>query len=552
MKLSFSGLRRLDHLRMMAERELDLLVIGGGITGAGIALDARTRGLVTGLVEMQDFAAGTSSRSTKLVHGGLRYLKQLEIGLVAEVGKERMIVHENGPHVTTPVWMLLPIVEGGTFGRTGISIGLFVYDRLAGVKKEERRRMLNPGETLEREPLLKREGLKGAGLYVEYRTDDARLTLEVLKTAVARGAFAANYAKAENLLYRDGKVIGAGVIDTLTGKSFRIRAKKVVNATGPWVDFLREKDGSRTGKTIQWSKGIHIVTDQRHFPLRHAVYFDAPDGRMVFVIPRDGKTYIGTTDTEYRGDLARPRMSGEDRDYLLRAVNGMFPAVGLKADQIESGWAGIRPLIRESGKPTTEISRRDEMFLSETGLITIAGGKLTGYRKMAQRVVDQVCAGLAEEGAGPFGPCVTERLPLSGGDCGGTNRFPAFVEEKVKEGMGLGLEEREARRLVRRYGTNIDKVFGLMASRREEAEGYGLPVSLYAALLYAVEEEMAATPADFWVRRTGDLFFDIHKVRRWKEPVLACMRDMLGWDEKTCSFRRAELERCIREATVFV
>lgn len=259
MKLSFSGLRRLDHLRMMAERELDLLVIGGGITGAGIALDARTRGLVTGLVEMQDFAAGTSSRSTKLVHGGLRYLKQLEIGLVAEVGKERMIVHENGPHVTTPVWMLLPIVEGGTFGRTGISIGLFVYDRLAGVKKEERRRMLNPGETLEREPLLKREGLKGAGLYVEYRTDDARLTLEVLKTAVARGAFAANYAKAENLLYRDGKVIGAGVIDTLTGKSFRIRAKKVVNATGPWVDFLREKDGSRTGKTIQWSLSlIHI------------------------------------------------------------------------------------------------------------------------------------------------------------------------------------------------------------------------------------------------------------------------------------------------------
>jgi glycerol-3-phosphate dehydrogenase len=552
LKQPFSGLKRSDHLRAMAEKELDLLVIGGGITGAGIALDARTRGLSVGLVEMQDFAAGTSSRSTKLVHGGLRYLKQLEIGLVAEVGKERAIVYENGPHVTTPEWMLLPVIEGGTFGRTGISIGLFVYDRLAGVKKEERRRMLSPEETLQREPLLRKEGLKGAGLYVEYRTDDARLTLEVLKEAVKRGALAANYAKAENLLYRDGKVAGAEVVDTLTGESHRIYAKKVVNATGPWVDELREKDGSKTGKTIQWSKGIHIVTDQKHFPLRHAVYFDAPDGRMVFAIPRDGKTYIGTTDTEYHGDLARPRMSAEDRDYLLRAVNGMFPSVRLTADQIESGWAGIRPLIREEGKPTTEISRKDEIFLSKTGLITIAGGKLTGYRKMAQRVVDRVCAELAEEGAGPFGPCVTERIPLSGGDFGGSDRFPAFVEEKAREGTGLGLDEREAQQLVRRYGTNIDKVFGLIASRGKEAEAYGLPPSLYATLIYAVEEEMAATPADFWVRRTGDLFFDIQRVKRWKEPVLACMRDVCGWDEETCSRRRADLDRCIQEATEFV
>ena len=201
-----------------------------------------------------------------MVHGGLRYLKQLEIGLVAEVGKERAIVYENGPHVTTPEWMLLPIVKGGTFITAGISIGLFLLRSVGRVKKEERRRMLNPAETLQREPLLRGGGrLKGAGLYVEYRTDDARLTLEVLKEAVKRGALAANYAKAENLLYRDGKVIGAEVLDTLTGGSYRIRAKKVVNATGPWVDS-REKDGSKTGKTIQWSKGITCVTDQKHFP----------------------------------------------------------------------------------------------------------------------------------------------------------------------------------------------------------------------------------------------------------------------------------------------
>lgn len=552
MKRSFSGLQRRDHLEEMAAGELDLLVIGGGITGAGIALDAQARGLRTGLVEMQDFAAGTSSRSTKLVHGGLRYLKQLDIGLVAEVGKERAIVYENGPHVTTPEWMLLPIVEGGTFGRAGISIGLFVYDRLAGVKRAERRRMLSAEETLRREPLLRREGMKGSGLYVEYRTDDARLTLEVLKKAVERGAYAANYAKAGNLLYREGRVIGAEVVDILSGRSYRVRAKKVVNATGPWVDFLREKDGSKAGKTIQWSKGIHIVTDRKHFPLRHAVYFDTPDGRMVFAIPRDGKTYIGTTDTEYHGPLDQPRMSREDRDYLLRAVNGMFPAVNLSADQIESGWAGIRPLIREEGKPTTEISRKDEIFRSGTGLITIAGGKLTGYRKMAQRVVDRVCAELSREEARSFGPCVTERIPLSGGDFGGSDRFPAFVEEKVQEGIQLGLTESEARPLVRRYGTNIDEVFGLIASRGKEAEDYGMPASLYATLLYAVEGEMAATPADFWVRRTGEMHFNIQRVRRWKDPVLSCMRDLFGWDDQTCSRHLADLDRCIREATEFV
>ena len=246
-------------------------------------------------------------------------------------------------------------------------------------------------------------------------------------------------------------------------------------------------------------------------------------------------------------------MTVEDRDYLLRAVNGMFPSVQLKADQIESGWAGIRPLIREAGKPTTEISRKDEIFLSETGLITIAGGKLTGYRKMAQRVVDWVCAGLSEEGAGPFGPCVTERIPLSGGDSGGSDRFPAFVEEKVREGTGLGLDEREARQLVQRYGTNIDKVFGRIASRGKEAEAYGLPPSLYATLLYAVEEEMAITPADFWVRRTGDLSFDIRRVKRWKGTRFSIVCGMCAAGmRRPAARRRADLERCIQEATEFV
>lgn len=215
---AFASTKRTMDLEKMEKDIYDVLVIGGGITGAGIALDAQMRGMKTALIEMQDFAAGTSSRSTKLVHGGLRYLKQFEVKMVAEVGKERAIVYENGPHVTTPEWMLLPIYKGGTFGSFSTSIGLRVYDFLAGVKKAERRMMLNREETLQKEPLLKREGLKGGGYYVEYRTDDARLTIEVMKRAVKEGAIAVNYTKAEQLLYEDGNICGVMAHDRIAKK----------------------------------------------------------------------------------------------------------------------------------------------------------------------------------------------------------------------------------------------------------------------------------------------------------------------------------------------
>ncbi|GIQ66235.1 hypothetical protein PACILC2_48030 [Paenibacillus cisolokensis] len=286
----FGAKDRAALLEGMQRDELDVLVVGGGITGAGIALDAASRGLRTAVVDMQDFAAGTSSRSTKLVHGGLRYLKQLEIGVVAEVGKERAIVYENGPHVTTPEWMLLPFYKGGTFGRFSTSLGLRVYDFLAGVKRSERRKMLSAEETLKRAPLLKRDGIKGGGYYVEYRTDDARLTIEVMKKAAEYGAYAVNYAKVESFRYdANGKLTGARIVDLLSGEGYEVRAAVIVNATGPWVDRLREIDGSKQGKTLRLTKGIHLVFDQSRFPLHQAIYFDTPDGRMVFAIPRDGK-----------------------------------------------------------------------------------------------------------------------------------------------------------------------------------------------------------------------------------------------------------------------
>ncbi|MFC7442991.1 glycerol-3-phosphate dehydrogenase/oxidase [Laceyella putida] len=535
------------------QREVDLLVIGGGITGAGIALDAQARGIDTALVEMQDFAAGTSSRSTKLVHGGLRYLKQLEVQLVAEVGRERAIVYENGPHVTKPEWMLLPIVKGGTYGKWASSIGLTVYDRLAGVKKSERRQMLNKDETLRKEPLLRKEGLKGSGYYVEYRTDDARLTLEVMKKAVELGAKAFNYMKVTELLYENGKVVGVKVRDQISGEEHVWRAKKVVNATGPWVDELREMDGSKHGKTLHWTKGVHIVVDGSRFPLRQAVYFDTPDGRMVFAIPRDGKAYIGTTDTDYREDLTHPRVTETDRDYLLQAVNGMFPEVKLTQEDVETFWAGIRPLIHEEGKSPSEISRKDEIFHSKTGLITIAGGKLTGYRKMAEKVVNLVAKELHQETGRNFAACQTHRIPISGGEVGGASQFASFVTDKIKQGIKLGYTEQQAEWLTRLYGANVERVYQWATEDgKAAAERYAIPLDLYSSLMYGLEHEMVLTPVDYLLRRTGAMLFDIAWVQRWKDGVIEVMANYGAWDEQARKRWERELEQEINYVTEVV
>lgn len=550
MKHRFSGMDRRTKLEEMANGMYDVLIIGGGITGAGIALDAQKRGMKTALIEMQDFAAGTSSRSTKLVHGGLRYLKQFEVKMVAEVGKERAVVYENGPHVTTPEWMLLPFYEDGTFGAFTTSVGLRVYDFLAGVKPEERRKMLSKEETLGKEPLLRKQGLKGGGYYVEYRTDDARLTIEVMKKAVEAGASAVNYTKAEELIYEGGKLVGAKARDVIGGGVYEIRARKVVNATGPWVDTLRELDRSKSGKTLRLTKGVHLVFDGHRFPLRQAIYFDTADKRMVFAIPRDGKTYVGTTDTDYAGDTVHPRATAEDRDYLLAACNHMFPELLLTAKDIESSWAGLRPLIYEEGKSPSEVSRRDEIFVSPSGMLTIAGGKLTGYRKMAETITDLLARKLQAEGFGPFAPCATRALPISGGDVGGSARFPEFVREMTEKGKQIGLAPESAQRLALRYGSNVPAVFDRILSAQQAGTGRGLSREVQAMLLYAIEEEMAATPVDFFIRRTGALFFDIAWVRQWKEPVVSFMAEQLGYSDEQVRKYAEELELELKAAVV--
>ena len=500
--------QRAAALQFVQEGIWDVLVIGGGITGAGIALDAASRGLRTALVEMDDFASGTSSRSTKLIHGGLRYLKQFEFRLVAEVGRERAILHRNAPFIVVPEQMLLPVVEGGTFSRFGVSVGLWLYDRLAGVKKHERRKMLDLGAVQQLEPLLRPKGLKAAGKYSEYRTDDARLTMEVIKTAVRHGAFCINHIKANTFLSNSqGKVCGIQAQDHLLGQAVTIHAKKVINAAGPWVDELRKEDGSLSGKHLRHTKGVHLVLPHARLPILHSVYFDIADGRMMFAIPRGPWTYIGTTDTEYTGDLANPKAEPADMDYLLHATNAFFPQAQLKREDIVSTWAGIRPLIHEEGKSASQLSRKDEIFLSKSGLMTIAGGKLTGYRMMAEKITDLLVKQLVGEAElKAFVKCKTADLPLYEG------LDPKGIDIKAMSASiagQYGIDPKETEWLIGLFGAWTPSILaGFPKGGSKEA-------LVLKVLEYCVAQEGACTLADFFVRRTALWYFG----RPWIPPV---------------------------------
>ena len=539
---------RTTRISQFQEESYDVLVIGGGATGCGIALDAVTRGLKTALIEKYDFASGTSSRSTKLIHGGLRYLKQFEVTLVRETGSERAIVHKLAPHLVVPEKMLLPIIENGTYSKSLTSLGLKVYDILAGVKKGDRRKMLNKAQTLEQEPLLNPSVVKGGGYYAEYRTDDARLTLELIKTATRKGVHAANYVEGIDFLYSssEGKDKISGILcrDTLTQETFQLHAKQVINAAGPWVDELRKNNNSLTGKHLHLTKGVHIVLPHEVFPVQQSVYFDSPDGRMIFAIPRGKITYVGTTDTDYQGDKHHPRTTQKDVDYLLRAISNLFPGVEVQKESIISSWAGLRPLIHEAGKSASEISRKDEIFFSDTGLISIAGGKLTGYRKMGQRVVDAALKALNRK---PINS-KTQRITLCGGEFADYQEVKDFKKALAEKLQKSGLANHYAEYLVGNYGKQVVSILSNFEKQAEEDKELAL---LLAEVQFGLENEMILYPTDFFIRRTGRLYFDIESVYTYKLPVIQYFAEYFNWSEEETREAENQLERALMEASTF-
>jgi glycerol-3-phosphate dehydrogenase len=479
---------RRANLEAMADRHLDVLVIGGGITGAGVALDAVSRGLSVALVEREDFAWGTSGRSSRLVHGGIRYLRHGEVGLVRESLRERELLRRLAPHLVRPLPFLTPTPRRRQ--RVYVGLGLALYDGIAMGRTIAGHRRVGPSETARLAPTLRR---RSPG-YLSYdcRTDDARLTLEVLRQAALRGALVANHAEAETL-GRQGAVRGAEVRDDVTGERLAIRARCVVNATGAWADRLHPPDAPRSLR-LRPSRGIHLVLDRGRMPIRSAVMVPsiAGDGSLVFVVPWGPRVYAGTTDALHRGSLDRPQVEPEDVRLVLESLSGSFEGDITAADVVAS-WAGIRPLLDTGRGATRDLSRRHVVLVGPPGLITVTGGKLTTYRAMAQDVVDRVCRAL---GAG--GRCRTRRIPL-----GMAGRLEPELDHAAAAADRLGLSPTAGRRLVERYGDDWPAASELI--RTDPALGDqvvpGLDV-LRVELELARTREMAVTEEDVLVRRT--------------------------------------------------
>ncbi|WP_394748306.1 glycerol-3-phosphate dehydrogenase/oxidase [Spongiimicrobium salis] len=543
----FSNVDRAETIKRMTSETFDLVVIGGGITGGGIALDAASRGMKVALLEKNDFASGTSSKSTKLIHGGLRYLKQFDFWLVKEVGSERAIVHKLAPHLVLPEKMLLPLIENGSYGKWLTSIGLKVYDILAQVTGDDKRKMLEKKEAMALEPLLPKKILKGAGYYAEYRTDDARLTIENIKTSLQHGTQALNYAEVKDFIYTDNKISGLEVKDVISEEAFKINTKYVISAAGPWVDELRSRNNSKKGKRLHLTKGVHLVFPHEKLPVKQSVYFDIPDGRMMFAIPRGKVTYVGTTDTNYNDDKDRVRVGLADAMYLLSAVNNMFPKINLEMEDIISSWAGLRPLIHEEGKSASELSRKDEIFTSETGLISIAGGKLTGYRKMAERVVDRIAKKMEEEYDTTVAPCTTDSIPLCGNDFKKfkhVKKYIAAVHERIKAD---GFTEYDAWFLVTNYGKQTE----IILEKYEVMEGDHVSRMAKAELHFGIAYEMVQNPMDFFIRRTGRLYFNIESISQLMDVVFEELQAVFAYDQATLLSYKQDLKAAIKDHSDF-
>lgn len=600
--MEFSKETRRLALQKMQERDLDLLIIGGGITGAGVALQAAASGLDTGLIEMQDFAEGTSSRSTKLVHGGLRYLKQFDVEVVSDTVSERAVVQQIAPHIPKPDPMLLPVYDepGSTFSMFRLKVAMDLYDLLAGVSNTPAaNKVLTKEEVLKREPDLKQEGLLGGGVYLDFRNNDARLVIENIKRANRDGALIASHVKAEDFLLDDkGQIIGVKARDLLSDQEIIIKAKLVINTTGPWSDEIRQF--SHKGQPIHQmrpTKGVHLVVDRQKLPVSQPVYVDTGlnDGRMVFVLPREEKTYFGTTDTDYTGDLEHPQVTQEDVDYLLGVVNNRFPNANVTIDDIESSWAGLRPLLSgnsasdynggNSGKVSDDsfdhlvdtvkayinhedsreavekaikqvetstsekeldpsaVSRGSSFERDENGLFTLAGGKITDYRKMAEGALKVIIQVLKEDFGKSFKLINSTTYPVSGGEINPAN-VDSEIETYAQLGTLSGLSMDDARYLANLYGSNAPKVFAL-TRQLTAAEGLSLAETL--SLHYAMDYEMALKPTDYFLRRTNHLLFMRDSLDALIDPVINEMAKHFEWSDQERVAQEDDLRRVIAD-----
>ncbi|MBI3769394.1 MAG: glycerol-3-phosphate dehydrogenase [Deltaproteobacteria bacterium] len=527
--------RRAAIAQALATPTFDLLVIGGGINGAGIARDAAMRGLQVAVVEQGDFASGTSSKSSKLIHGGLRYLENYEFALVLEASRERDRLRRHiAPHLVHPMPFVFPVFRGDPVGRLRLSAGLWVYDGLAAFRNIARHRSWGRRATLRHEPRLRADGLRGALHYYDCWTDDARLTLETMLAAIAAGAVACNYLGVVEVLRDDAQVRGVRVVDRLHGGTLTIAARQVVNATGPWLDVVRRLEDPTAAPVLRLTKGVHIIVPRERVGNIHAIVLRAPrDGRVMFAIPWEHQVLVGTTDTDYDGDPGAVAADADDVRYLLEAVNHDFPAAALVERDVIGAYAGLRPLVAPADPSSpSETSREEAIFESASGMLSLGGGKLTTYRCVSERVVDRVVERLrARDPERRFGPCRTGSLPLPGAEVKLAERggFGGFAK-RMRASAPAGVDDALMTHLLHRYGTHAPEIVALAAADPDAARRI-LPALPYrrGEVTHAVAAEMAATLDDMLRRRVPLAFRERDGGLGVSDDVAGLMRAVLGW-----------------------
>ncbi|MCT6847355.1 MAG: glycerol-3-phosphate dehydrogenase/oxidase [Lactobacillus helsingborgensis] len=554
--MAFSIKTRQEEIERLKNEKLDLLVIGGGITGAGVALQASAAKMKTGLIDMQDFGGGTSSRSTRLVHGGIRYLKTFDVQVVSDTVKERAVIQHIAPHMTQPDPMILPIYDepGTTFTMFSVKVAMDLYDHLAGIEGDSplikyANYMMDKEETLKREPQLNSENLQGAGVYLDYQNNDSRLVVENVKKAHDLGCLAVSRLKCIRILHNDQmQANGVRVHDNLTGEEFEIHADVIINTSGPWSDLVRQEDKEVYKKPrLRPTKGVHLVVDQSRLTVPQPTYFGSgtADGRMIFTIPREGKTYFGTTDTDFTGDYAHPTVEQSDVDYLLNIINKKYPAAHLTIDDIEASWAGVRPLIEvevegneaadaatgasvsDSTSAPSAVSRGSSLTEAEDGLITLAGGKLTDYRIMANGAMKKIQQKLHDKFSKNFTLQDSAEIKVAGGDFD-SDHAEEELARIAKDGVAAGLASEDATEIANLYGSQAKQIYDY-AQKIKPADGLSLGET--AALDYSLNEEMTLTPVDYLLRRTYHILFKSDTLSQVKDGVIKHMSDYYGWDK---------------------
>jgi len=525
--VEFSPAVRVANIERMKGGLLDIVVIGGGITGAGIARDAAMRGLSVGLLEREDFASGTSSKSARLVHGGLRYLEQYQFGLVLSACAERHTLYQMAPRLVRPQAFTFPVYRTSKKGLKMIRVGMWLYDLLALFHTIRRHRMMGAGQVSVQEPELSQQGLVGAASYYDCLTDDGRLTLTTIQSAHGCGALVANHAEVCGLLKDQGRVAGVRVVDCIGGERFDVRARVTVNATGVWADQIRRMDDPSADRMIRVNRGSHLVLPRRKLQIRTAVAFSSADGqRAMYAIPWGETCIIGTTDVDHGEELEQVWATAEEVEGMLASVNAAFPEARLTPDDIVSTFSGLRPLIAGDEEAAYQASRDHHIVESETGLVSIAGGKLTTYRRMAEDLVDVVSKKLEKEFGVKAEGCETHDCPLAET----TFDLDQEVVKLTKEAPYLDRDV--ATHLAVAYGPASPEILALAQSDGEMKARLvpDLPYIL-AEVPYTIEHEMALTLKDVLTRRMKVIHEAGDQGAGCAPLVAKTMARYLGWSE---------------------